>query len=129
MSEPLPVLVLEDEYLIMVELEKALTDAGFAAHAVSSGEEALTLFGSGAVHYKALVTDVCLGDSMTGWEVARQIRERAPGFPVVYVTGSSGEEWSSQGVPNSILISKPFAAAQLVTAIANLLNIGSAPTA
>jgi hypothetical protein len=29
-------------------------------------------------------------------------------------------------VPNSILIEKPFAPAQLVTAVSNLLNTGSA---
>ena len=31
------------------------------------------------------------------------------------------------GVPNSILISKPFASAQLVTALSNLLNTGTPP--
>jgi hypothetical protein len=32
---------------------------------------------------------------------------------------------ANQGVPNSILLTKPFAPAQLVTAVAQLLNTGS----
>jgi hypothetical protein len=46
---------------------------------------------------------------------------------VIYVTASSAEEWASYGVPNSILIPKPFARAQLISAIASLLNIRTPP--
>jgi hypothetical protein len=49
-------------------------------------------------------------------------------FPVVYMTGAAADEWAIQGVPNSILLAKPFAPAQLVTAISNLLNAGTAAT-
>jgi len=45
------------------------------------------------------------------------------------MTGAATDQWASQGVPNSILLQKPFAPAQLVTAISQLLNIGSAPSA
>jgi hypothetical protein len=38
-------------------------------------------------------------------------------MPVVYMTGTQGEDWASKGVPNSVLLAKPFAPAQLVTAI------------
>jgi DNA-binding response OmpR family regulator len=50
-------------------------------------------------------------------------------MPVIYMTGTHGEEWTSKGVPNSVLLAKPFAPAQLVTAIANLLNTVSPPAA
>jgi len=66
---------------------------------------------------------------MNGWEVARQAREIDPSFPVVYMTGAAADEWASHGVPNSILLTKPFAPAQLVTAISQLLNAPSPPTA
>jgi hypothetical protein len=38
------------------------------------------------------------------------------------MTGANADEWASKGVPNSILLSKPFAQAQLLTAISQLLN-------
>ena len=40
------------------------------------------------------------------------------------MTGAAADEWASKGVPNSILLQKPFAPAQLVTAVSNLLNTG-----
>jgi CheY-like chemotaxis protein len=59
--------------------------------------------------------------------VARQIREKEPAFPVVYMTGAAADDWASQGVPNSILLQKPFAPAQLITAVSQLLNVGTPP--
>jgi hypothetical protein len=38
------------------------------------------------------------------------------------MTCASADQWTSQGVPNSILLHKPFAPAQLMTAVSQLLN-------
>jgi DNA-binding response OmpR family regulator len=103
-------------------VEDFLREGGFETHALSSGEEALALFKGKHGEYKALVTDVNLKGTLSGWDVARRIRETVADFPVVYVTGAAADEWTSHGVPNSILLQKPFAAAQLVTAVSNLLN-------
>jgi DNA-binding response OmpR family regulator len=51
-------------------------------------------------------------------------REIDPEFPIVYMTGTSADDYGSLGVPNSILLNKPFAPAQLVTAVSQLLNTG-----
>jgi DNA-binding response OmpR family regulator len=120
-----PILVIEDEYLVQKDVTAALADGGFASEAVFSGEEALTLF-MGKTKYSALITDVRLSGSLSGWDVAKRIREKEPAFPVIYVTAHA-DQWASHGVPNSILVSKPFAPAQLVTAVSNLLNIGTPP--
>jgi DNA-binding response OmpR family regulator len=128
-SESPLILVVEDDYSLQGIVEDALTEAGFETDVLSSAEEALTLFKRGTKNYSALVADVNLKGRLTGWEVARQIREKEPSFPVVYMTGGAGDQWASQGVPNSILLTKPFAPAQLVTAVSQLLNSGSPPTA
>jgi DNA-binding response OmpR family regulator len=129
LSEPASVLVVEDEYFLQADLEQALTEAGFATEVASSGEQALTLFFAGSRICKALVTDVRLRSALSGWDVARRIRERQPDLPVIYVTGAPADEWASHGVPNSILVSKPFVTAQLIAALSNLLRNGSATTA
>jgi hypothetical protein len=49
MSGPSLVLVVEDEYFLLADLEEALTDAGYAVQIASSGEDALTLFIGGTV--------------------------------------------------------------------------------
>lgn len=126
-SESHLILVVEDEWYLKADLEQALNDAGFATETASSGEEALELFLRDTKRYNALITDVRLQGALYGWDVARQFREKEPALPVIYVTGSNFEEWASQAVPDSVLISKPFGRVQLIRAIANLLNIGPSP--
>ena len=123
------ILVVEDDPLIQSVVEEALTDGGFAIVIASSGEEAVKLLDGSERKFRALVTDISLGrDRLNGWEVARHAREIDPDFPIVYMSGDSSEDWASAGVPHSIMLSKPFATAQLVTAVSQLLNTGT-PTA
>jgi DNA-binding response OmpR family regulator len=116
------ILIVEDDYPLQGVVEDFLREGGFETQALSSGEEALTLFRGRVAEYRALVTDVSLKGTLSGWEVAKQIREIAADFPVVYMTGAAADQWTSHGVPNSILLQKPFAPAQLVTAVSQLLN-------
>lgn len=109
-------------------VEEALREGGFETAILSSGEEALTLFRGRVAPYRALVTDVNLKGSLSGWDVARQIREMEAAFPVIYMTGARADQWTSHGGPESILLRKPFAPAQLVTAVSQLLN-AAGPTA
>ena len=128
--EDLPViLVVEDDQSIQSIVEESLTEGGFGTAMAPSGEEAVGLLNAGDGKYRALVTDINLGrDKMDGWEVARHAREINPEFPVVYMSGDSASDWASKGVPNSIMLEKPFAPAQLVTAVSQLLNKGTPPT-
>ena len=126
MNESVPViLVIEDDDSIQTLVEDALSDGGFEPAIAPSGEEAVTLLKGRTGNYRALVTDISLRGKIDGWEVARQAREIDPEFPVVYISGGSAAEWPSKGVPNSVMVPKPFAPAQLVTAISNLLNAGT----
>jgi len=127
--EDLPiVLVVEDDQLMQGIVHEALIDGGFEIVIASSGEQAVDLLNTADGKYRALVTDINLGrDKMDGWEVAKHAREIKPEFPVVYMSGDSAADWASKGVPNSIMLSKPFAPAQLLTAVSQLLN-GGTPT-
>ena len=129
MNKNLPViLVVEDDDTIQTVVESTLTDGGFEPAIAPSGEEAVTLLKGLKTKYRALVTDISLRGTMDGWEVAKHAREIDPEFPVIYMSGRHAPEWASKGVPNSIMLEKPFAPAQLTTALANLLNSGT-PTA
>lgn len=119
------ILVIEDEPPIQTMMEDALSEGGFEPAIAPSGEEAVTLLKGRGANYRALVTDIGLRGKINGWEVARQARDIDPQFPVVYISGASAADWASMGVPNSIMLEKPFAPAQLVTAIATLLNSGT----
>jgi DNA-binding response OmpR family regulator len=123
------ILVVEDDQLIQSVVEEALTEAGFETEIASSAEQAIELLDRADGKYRALVTDINLGRGQTdGWEIARHAREINPEFPVIYMSGDSAEAWPSKGVPNSIMLAKPFAPAQLVTGVSQLLN-SATPTA
>ena len=122
MAEKPGILVVEDDALLHEMIEEALTEGGFEVAIAPSGEEALTLLARLKDKYVALVTDINLPGRIDGWQVARHARQIDSQFPIVYMTGASGDDWGANGVPNSILLAKPFAPAQLVTAVSQLLN-------
>jgi DNA-binding response OmpR family regulator len=124
LEESLVILVVEDDQQIQSIVEEALSDGGFEPAIAASGEQAVMLLEDGKTKYRALVIDIHLSGKMYGWEVAKQAREIDPEFPIIYLTGKSADQWASNGVPNSVLLAKPFAPAQLVTAVSQLLNTG-----
>src|ERR1700759_4858283 len=122
------ILVVEDDHLVQSVVEERLTDGGFEIVIASSGENAVELLDASEGKYRALVTDIHLGSGkVDGWDVARHAREIDPNFPVVYMSGKDAADWASKGVPNSIMLAKPFAPAQLVTAVSQLLNTPPPP--
>lgn len=122
------ILVVEDDPTVLLFLEDGLDDRGYAVISARSGGEALNILGMGLFAVDALVADIRLGDGLDGWEIARCAREITPDLPIVYVTGDSYRAWDSQGVPNSVILQKPFSRIQLGEAIAALLRTASAAT-
>jgi CheY-like chemotaxis protein len=121
------VLVVEDEKALQQIVQDTLEEAGFEVELCASGKDAIGLLEHQASAYAALVTDIQLSRTgLTGWDVAHRARELNGELPVIYMTGAAAADWPSNGVPNSILVTKPFAPAQIVTAVSNLLNAGSA---
>jgi DNA-binding response OmpR family regulator len=114
------VLLVEDEALIQELLRDALEDGGYQVLTAGSVDEAMPLLDDVGDEIGGLITDVNLGGSLSGWDVARRARELNERLPVIYISGDSGYEWSSRGVPHSALLTKPFAPAQLVVALAAL---------
>jgi DNA-binding NtrC family response regulator len=116
------ILVVEDEAIIRLDVETGLSEAGFEVVGAPNVTTALKFFNSDAVKFMALVTDVRLGVGDSGWDLARHIRKVTPGLPVIYMSGDSTPDWHAQGVPDSIMIQKPFVMAQIITALSTLLN-------
>ena len=115
-------LIVEDEEEVRSLLEDALRESGFELELAKSGEAALAVLESRQDSLRGLVTDINLGPGPDGWAVAKRGRELIPYLPVVYMTGAAGHEWTSKGVPHSTLVAKPFAPAQIITAISALMN-------
>jgi DNA-binding response OmpR family regulator len=120
------ILIVADDEEAHEPVEDALTDAGFEPVIAESGDEAMSLLTSGAVGYRAVVIDIGSQSSINGWAIARQAREIDANFPIIYISETYAAQWASQGVPGSIMLQKPFARVQLLTALAQLLNASGA---
>jgi DNA-binding response OmpR family regulator len=115
-------LLAEDDGAVADLLSTALTDAGYEVLTSANGDEALREVEADAARFRAIVTDIRLGAGPDGWAIARRARELVPTMPIIYMSGDSAEAWAANGVPGSIMLAKPFAPAQLVTAISNVIN-------
>ena len=124
MSDPQSAVLLyvEDEFFTQESVAVALREAGFSVVTADSGVDAIGILAAAAEPFRGLITDINLGNGPDGWEVARRARELVDGLPVVYVSGASQHDWTSQGVPQSVMIPKPFAPVQIVVAVSVLLN-------
>ena len=124
------ILYVEDEKLIALAIVDAFEDAGFEVVHALDGKAAFAALEANGTAFAALVTDVRLPGGVNGWDIARRAREEDPRLPVVYASGDSAADWASQGVPNSLMLQKPFAEGQLLAAVTTLLNqaAGALPT-
>lgn len=116
------ILYVEDDHLIAVSIVLVLEDAGFEVDHAADGVAAMAKLDKPAQDYVALVTDVRLPQGIDGWQIGRRARELSPHLPVVFVSGDSAMDWAAKGVPNSVMLQKPFANAQLVTAVTSMIN-------
>jgi CheY-like chemotaxis protein len=118
-----PVLLLvEDDALVLLVAEEALKEGGYAVVTATNGHEALAALENPPAELAGIITDIRMGSGPDGWEVARQAREFRADLPIVYVSSAAGGEWPTLGVPNSLFVQKPYAPAQLVSAIATLIT-------
>jgi DNA-binding response OmpR family regulator len=125
LTPPILVLLVEDDPLVQDMLEATLEEGGFTIKVAAAAEQAIEMLDAEGADYRALITDVNLPGRLSGWDVAKRGREINGELPVVYITGAAAGDWPSNGVPKSILLVKPFAPAQAVTAVAQLLNASS----
>ncbi len=117
--EEVTILLAEDEAMLLLDFENALTDAGFHVRAVTNSGKAIEILRSADLPILGVVTDIRFGELPDGWEVARIAREIDPDISIVYISGHGAVDWPSRGVPDSIMIEKPFTSAQLVTAVSH----------
>jgi len=92
---------------------------GHTAVTVRSGEEAVGRLG--AERFDVVFTDLAM-PGMTGWQVARAVKDRTPGVPVVMMSGFgvevSPEDLSTRGV--DLVLAKPLQIQDVLRALTAL---------
>lgn len=97
-------LIVEDEWLLRMELIDEMQAAGWRVLEAGSGEAALALMArESAIDF--LVTDVRLPGRADGWTVADAFRAAHPDGAVIYV--SANPELTARRAPGSAFLGKP----------------------
>jgi CheY-like chemotaxis protein len=111
------VLLVEDEWLLRMDVADALRNDGLVVIEAGSGEAALACLHTGQ-HIDLLVTDIQLTGKVDGWDVARAFRASSADKPVIYASGAPREE--RREVRGSCFFGKPYQTADLVAACHDL---------
>ncbi|MBE7210885.1 MAG: response regulator [Gluconacetobacter diazotrophicus] len=125
------VLVLDDDPLVLMTMVELLRDEGFDVAQAASSDEAFRRFREGPAP-TVLVTDLNLGESRTGADVARELREEAPSLPVIFVTGRPDYLAGHTMDPRQRLLRKPVSVSTLAAVIREFqsaLRVEEAPAA
>ncbi len=89
-------------------IEEELAKAGFECVRAASDKAAQRALSAGRP-FDIMVTDVNLGEGVTGFDLGRFARQKQPEIRVVYMSGeANAQHWMAFGVPASDYISKPF---------------------
>ena len=110
-GSPPPVLVVEDDAIIRMEMCEFLRDAGFNVYEASDGGEALRVLGS-SVHLVALITDVKMPGECDGLELAARARASRPDIKIVIVSGDAPDGAARQR--SDVFLRKPYNIGRLV---------------
>jgi CheY-like chemotaxis protein len=116
-AHALAVLVVEDDFFVRYDIAGCLREAGYTVVESESGEEALALCKSGI---DLIVTDINLGGSASGWDVAKHFRSKKPDMPVVYISGELFDP--ERCVPGSVFVAKPYQRVDILSACRRLHN-------
>ena len=117
---PARILVVDDEEVFGRVFEEMLSECGHVVCVARSGSEAVRRFAESS--FDLVFTDLGMPE-MSGWEVARSIKELKPGTPVVLLTGWGArvaeDELSESNV--DMVLSKPVRMEDLSLAISAVL--------
>jgi CheY-like chemotaxis protein len=109
---PLSLLIVDDEDLVRQTLATLLRTAGYDVVEAPDGPSALAALATTPVD--AVLTDLGM-PGMSGWELARRLKEQSPGLPVILLTGwqeqAPGDEADRRSV--DAIVGKPVRLGEL----------------
>ncbi|MGH7349407.1 MAG: response regulator [Candidatus Rokuibacteriota bacterium] len=116
---PLHCLVVDDEEEVAEVVADILGTAGHTAVTAASGQEGVERLG--VERFDVVFTDLAM-PGMTGWQVARAVKDRAPEVPVVMMSGFgvevAPEELHAHGV--DLVLAKPLQIQDVLRALGSI---------
>ena len=114
------VLLAEDDDAVRSATKRVLESAGFVVVEATNGRDALAKLDAADASIDIVLSDVAMPE-MNGLELARALRERDAGLPVILASGYADPDVGDV-VPDARVLQKPLDAATLTAALAEALK-------
>jgi PAS domain S-box-containing protein len=111
-------LIVEDNPDVAAATATLASDVGYTVHQVATADAALEAVDKEA--FDLVVSDIVMAGAMDGLALARKLRSRWPGLPIVLVTGYSGA--ADQAGAEFPLLRKPYQLADLSHVVAQAIR-------
>jgi CheY-like chemotaxis protein len=112
-------LVIDDEFLIALDLQQTLESAGAIVTCIGDGEAALQAL-DGGIHFDLAVLDIKLSaGAHNSQRVAASLTAR--GTPFVFLTGLRADNELAKAFPHAPLVEKPYRLEVLMEALRRAL--------
>lgn len=118
------ILVVEDEDALLTAIAGVLESLNYEVLPARSGREALDLVMAGET-FDLLLTDVVMPGGIGGFQLAKEVRSRRPGLPVVYMSGYASITEREMGEVIAPTLQKPCPPAELAAALRRELKAGA----
>jgi CheY-like chemotaxis protein len=115
------ILVVDDETSVSDSIRMVLQHHGHTVQTAENGAAAIALLEPG--HFQLVITDYLM-HGMNGDELAKTIKLRMPGLPVIMASAYADELKTSDKLDGKVdhLLLKPFSIAELNEAIAHVMG-------
>ncbi len=116
------ILLVDDDHDVRASIRRTLAQDGHNVVEAESGDAAVALI-EDAVPFDILITDVRMPGSRDGVALASCWDEKAPGRPVLFVSGDTDNQLDLSALsPHQAMLHKPFERASLLDAVQHLLS-------
>ena len=116
------ILVVDDEREIRSLVRLMAERAGYSVAEAAGAEEALRVLEEAPAQTQLLLTDIVM-PGMSGLALAALVHQMRPSLPVIFMTGFA-DEYQAE-LSGSVCLRKPFRAAELLTAIQDVIGLPS----
>jgi CheY-like chemotaxis protein len=120
MTDPIAVLVVEDDPLIRMDIVDQLDGDGFKVFEAENADFAIVLMSTHA-EIRVVLTDIDMPGSMDGLKLANYVRNR---WPPIKIIVTSGRAPPLEGLPEgAAFFPKPYPHADVLRSIRSMLSL------
>lgn len=117
------ILVVDDDSKVRKMLAIHLTRAGYVIDEAANAEDALGLLRTDKF-YGLIISDVRMGEGMSGIELVAAVRAERPTMPMMLITGFSDElDNPPSHIENVPILRKPFRSSELLAIVGRMQNL------